>query len=158
LFDAPTGNRLNRGQGPPQSDDRQVVVRGAADVGGVDGFTAFEAHLDATRTFDDMEIGHHMSSRVPEKAGASPLANLARPEESGHRIFGEDVHHRRCGCVENGDGRFLNVRQTPPRCDFAGMAGDASFFIGEAIPEEKNCCNGQRNDDENVVRFIRAAC
>jgi hypothetical protein len=35
------------------------------------------------------------------------------------------------------------------------MAGDAPFFIGEAIPEEKTRCNGQRNDDEKVVRLIR---
>jgi hypothetical protein len=35
------------------------------------------------------------------------------------------------------------------------MAGDPPFFIGEAIQEENNRGNGQRNDDENVVRLIR---
>jgi hypothetical protein len=84
------------------------------------------------------------------------LTNFTLPEESGHRIFGEEVHHGRCGPVENGDGCLLNFRQTSPRRYFTGMAGDASFLIGKPIPEEKKpAATLNAMIRKKVWRFVR---
>jgi len=75
---------------------------------------------------------------------------LPSSEKSSYCFFGENVHHRRSSSIENGNGSFFKVSQTPPRCDFTGMAIDSTSFVGEAVPQEKTGCNDQANDDEKI--------
>ena len=48
------------------------------------------------------------------------------------------------------NGSFFKIGQTPPRCDFTGMAVDLSSFVGEAVQKEKTSCNDQYKYDEKV--------
>jgi hypothetical protein len=93
LPDLPTGIGWMVERGCSQSDDCQVVIGRTIDTGGVDGFTAVEAHLDKTGTLDDMEIGYHTSAVLPKKAGTGSLTKFTRIEESGQRIVSEYLNH-----------------------------------------------------------------
>ena len=117
------------------------------------GFTAFEANLDPSGALDNVEVRHHMSLPIPEKAGTSTLTDLPRSEKSSHCIFGENVNHRRGGCVKNRNSNFFKFCQTPSRCNFTGMTFDLFSFVGEAVPKEKNSCDRQAKYYEKGESF-----
>jgi hypothetical protein len=61
------------------------------------------------------------------------MSHLPLAEETGDGIFGENIHYRRCGGIENRNGRFFYIRQASPRSDAPGVLLNAFTLIDGSV-------------------------